>query len=84
MNGKRLNQGDTIGIISPSSPLEISEIENGIRFFNELGYDILEGEHIYEKYGYLAGRDFDRAQDLNNMTYNCITFNTKAKQLTFK
>jgi muramoyltetrapeptide carboxypeptidase len=70
MNGKRLNRGDTIGIISPSSPLEISEIENGIRFFNELGYDILEGEHIYEKYGYLAGSDFDRAQDLNNMFKN--------------
>lgn len=70
MKGKKLKSGNTIGIISPAGPLEKSEIEKGIGFFENLGYRILKGEHIYDRYGYLAGSDKDRAQDLNNMFRN--------------
>ncbi|MDV3428024.1 MAG: LD-carboxypeptidase, partial [Bacillota bacterium] len=70
MKGKNLKTGCTIGIISPASPLEKDEIEKGISFLKDLGYNVLEGDHIYDKYGYLAGRDIDRASDFNNMFKN--------------
>jgi len=70
LKGKKIKIGGTIGIISPSSPLEKDKIEKGISFFEDLGYNILEGDHIYEKYGYLAGSDKNRASDLNNMFNN--------------
>lgn len=70
MKGKKLKIGGTIGIISPASPLEKDKIEKGISFLKDLGYNILEGDHIYERQGYLAGSDKDRALDLNNMFKN--------------
>ncbi|MEY8762735.1 MULTISPECIES: S66 peptidase family protein [Clostridium] len=67
MIGKRLKKGDTIGIISPSGALEPEKIENSLKTLNDLGFNIKEGKHIYDRWGYLAGKDMDRAQDLMDM-----------------
>jgi len=67
MLGKRLNLGDTIGIISPSSPESLDSIKAGISALKSLGFNIKEGNHIYDKWGYLAGSDEARAKDLMDM-----------------
>jgi len=70
MLGKRLCHGDTIGLISPASPENIEAIEKGILFLKNQGFNVIEGTHIYDKWGYLAGKDTDRAADVMDMFKN--------------
>lgn len=65
--GKKLEKGDTIGIVSPSSNEEPKKIEESINFLKHLGFKVKNGRHIYDRWGYLAGKDKDRAQDLMDM-----------------
>ncbi|AAK78274.1 muramoyltetrapeptide carboxypeptidase [Clostridium acetobutylicum] len=67
MLGKKLKTGDTIGIISPSSPENPKSIEKAINFFENRGFKIKLGKHVYDKRGYLAGEDKDRANDIMDM-----------------
>ncbi|MBU3144592.1 LD-carboxypeptidase [Clostridium sp. CF012] len=67
MIGKRLCLGDTIGIISPASPENIEAIQKGILFLKNQGFNIKEGTHLYDNWGYLAGKDKDRAADVMEM-----------------
>jgi muramoyltetrapeptide carboxypeptidase len=67
MIAKKIKFGDTIGIIAPSSIENEESIKRGIDFFQKLGFKIKEGKHIYDKAGYLAGKDEDRAEDFMNM-----------------
>jgi len=63
-----LKKGDVIGIISPaSSPDDFSRIEKGIAYLESLGYKVKLGKHIYKRFGYLSARDWERAEDLNDM-----------------
>jgi len=64
---KHLNKGDTIGIVSPASPIEKDIVLKGIKIFKNLGFNIKLGDHVYDEYGYLSGKDIDRAKDLMNM-----------------
>ncbi|MCY6960636.1 S66 peptidase family protein [Clostridium brassicae] len=67
MIAKKLQIGDTIGLVSPASPEEFGSIKKGISFLKSLGFNVKEGKHIYDKLGYFAGNDKDRAEDLMNM-----------------
>ncbi|MBP2032282.1 muramoyltetrapeptide carboxypeptidase [Clostridium algifaecis] len=67
MLGKRLREGNTIGLISPSGPLDRETTKESIDFLKQLGFNIKEGKHIYDKWGYLAGKDKDRAYDFMDM-----------------
>ncbi|WP_010241602.1 S66 peptidase family protein [Clostridium arbusti] len=67
MIGERLCIGDTIGLICPSSAENAETIQNGIEFFKNQGFNIKEGKNIYKRFGYLAGTDRERADDINNM-----------------
>lgn len=64
---KKLRFGDTIGLISPAGPEKPEAIKNGIEFLKNLGFKVKEGTHIYDRWGYLAGSDNDRAHDLMTM-----------------
>ncbi|WP_291706687.1 LD-carboxypeptidase [Clostridium sp.] len=57
----------TIGIVAPSSPESKKYIDDKISSFEKLGFKIKKGKHLYDKLGYLAGNDEDRARDLNSM-----------------
>ncbi|MBC8060193.1 MAG: LD-carboxypeptidase [Clostridiaceae bacterium] len=70
MLGKRLCLGDTIGLISPASPENIESIQKGISFLKNQGFNIIEGTHLYDNWGYLAGKDKDRASDIMEMFKN--------------
>ncbi|MBV7275429.1 LD-carboxypeptidase [Clostridium sp. PL3] len=67
MLAKRLRKGDTIGLVSPAGPENADKIKKSIGYIKSLGFNIKEGKHIYDKIGYLAGKDTDRAKDLMDM-----------------
>lgn len=64
---KSLNNSATIGIVAPASPEPQESIDEKIEVFKKLGFKIKKGKHLYDSYGYLAGNDKDRAEDLNSM-----------------
>ncbi|MFH7026330.1 MAG: LD-carboxypeptidase [Heteroscytonema crispum UTEX LB 1556] len=63
----RLQVGDTIGLIAPASIVESQDIEQAKQSLELLGLKVKLGTHILDRYGYLAGKDSDRAKDINNM-----------------
>jgi len=64
----RLESGDVIGLVAPASPIEpVEKIQHAAAYLERLGYRIKFGAHIEKKYGYLAGTDEQRAEDLNQM-----------------
>lgn len=64
---EKLKTGDTIGIVSPAYAQDAKTIDEGISYLESLGYNIKKGKHIYNRLGYFAGTDEDRAQDLKDM-----------------
>ncbi|ALC87279.1 peptidase S66 [Bacillus sp. FJAT-22090] len=67
---KRLQKGDTIGIIAPSSPPNLKQLNNSLAFLDELGLSYQMGKSVENVYGYLAGNDEDRLEDLHEMFAN--------------
>lgn len=63
----RLQMGDTVGLIAPAGIVDSEDIEAAQRNFLDLGLKVKLGKHILNRYGYLAGKDSDRAADLNAM-----------------
>lgn len=63
----RLNKGDTIGVIAPASPPNKDNLKRSLSFLEELGLKVKMGDHVYDQYGYLAGKDEDRLADLHKM-----------------
>jgi len=63
----RLRPGDLIGVVAPASPMKHDRLENGIRYLENLGYKVKLGKRVYHEHGYLAGRDRERADDINKM-----------------
>ncbi len=67
---KALQPGSTIGIVSPSSPIDKSKLESGLAVIKARGYNVVIGNHVLDRHphnSYLAGRDEDRAADINEM-----------------
>ena len=64
----RLKAGDTLGLIHPSSAtFQRMELEIAIDNLKALGFKVKVGAHALDRYGYLAGRDVDRAADINTL-----------------
>ena len=59
-----LNPGDKIGLVSPSRFVTKSEITKGVEYLKSLGFEIVFGEHIFEKFRYMAGLPENRAEDI--------------------
>jgi len=73
LSGKRaalppLRPGDTVGLVAPSGFIGdrfgLQQVERTIR---AMGLKPKAGEHLLDRYGYLAGSDRDRAADLQAM-----------------
>lgn len=64
----RLKSGDTVGLICPAAPAynreEVKSIEESMQ---ALGLNIKYGKNFWNRYGYLAGTDEERAADVNAM-----------------
>ncbi|HEY9164589.1 MAG TPA: LD-carboxypeptidase [Candidatus Kryptonia bacterium] len=62
----RLKKGDLISVISPASPpKDSSKVQAGVRYFESLGYRVTISQNVFDSYGYLAGTDEERADDIN-------------------
>jgi muramoyltetrapeptide carboxypeptidase len=65
---KRLAPGDTLGLVLPASAELSSDV---IAFARDqlkaIGFNVVIGPHAYDRWGYLAGHDRDRADDINKM-----------------
>lgn len=64
---KRLELGDTIGVIAPASPAPPKVIRKSIQILQGFGYQVKLGRSVGLVYGYLAGDDETRAQDILDM-----------------
>src|SRR5262245_60996330 len=65
---KRLEKGQTIGIVAPASPCnEDKQIHFALETIESMGFRVKEGRHLFDRHGYFAGRDRDRAADINQM-----------------
>lgn len=66
----KLKRGDTVGIVSPSTPVgeEFAEqLEKGVAFWEFLGFNVLIGEHVRSAtLGYAASPE-EKAADINRM-----------------
>ena len=63
---RRLAPGDTIGLIDPASATFLrQDVEIVTEVLAALGFKVKRGVHLMDRYGYLAGRDADRAADVN-------------------
>ena len=67
IKGYRLEPNQTVGIIAPASPVNQSEISEGLRLLESFPLKIKHGEHIFDRLNYLAGSDNDRVSDLHRM-----------------
>lgn len=62
----RLGPGCRVALVAPAGPLgERDDLSRAIELCQALGYVPAPGEHVLERYGYLAGSDDLRAGDLN-------------------
>ena len=62
----RLRPGDTVGLFCPAAPAyDPQTVKIAQESLQALGFQTKIGPHVYDRYGYLAGRDADRAADLH-------------------
>jgi muramoyltetrapeptide carboxypeptidase len=64
---KRLNAGDTIGIVAPAGPFDRELFEQGIAVIQSMGFATKTDPRIFSQQGYLAGPDASRAAQFNAM-----------------
>ena len=68
---KRLQPGDTIGLVAPAGIIyDESEFEKMQIELADFGLRTVFGDHVRDRHGYFAGKDEDRASDLNTMFEN--------------
>ena len=67
---RTLRMGDTIGLIAPGSPFSEKVYKRAITHLESLGLKIKESKNLHKSYGYLAGKDEDRVNDIHQMFKN--------------
>jgi len=65
---RRLRPGDTVGVVAPSSMVaESMPVEIARESLEAMGLRVRMGAYTRARYGYLSGRDHERADDVNRM-----------------
>lgn len=63
-----LKPGDTVGLVMPATAIDTPEwITIAKEIAESLGYTVVLGKNVGNTYGYLAGTDRERAEDINEM-----------------
>ncbi|UUZ82906.1 LD-carboxypeptidase [Paenibacillus sp. P26] len=70
MKPPMLRRGDSVGIVTPGSPLDASIIDARIRFLENMGYPVVIGKYAYYYGGITAATAQRRAEDLMSMFSN--------------
>jgi muramoyltetrapeptide carboxypeptidase len=64
----RLRAGDTVGLVNPAgATFHKDDVSMASETLAALGLKMKTGEHLLDRYGYLAGSDKARASDINTM-----------------
>ncbi len=66
----RLELGDTIGMVAPSSPFDHQAFQLGIAVLEKKGFRVTVPDNLFSEKGYLAGSDKQRALQLNDSFAN--------------
>jgi muramoyltetrapeptide carboxypeptidase len=61
---RALEPGSTIGVCSPSGPVEADTLEVCSQIWHDAGYRVRIAPHAFERRGFLAGHDDERLADL--------------------
>ncbi|MFB9429358.1 S66 peptidase family protein [Streptoalloteichus tenebrarius] len=64
---RRLRPGQRVAVVAPAGPVEPELLERGVAILRSWGLEVVLGEHVLDRHpglDYLAGRDQDRAADL--------------------
>ncbi len=64
---KKLKEGDTIGLIAPGSPFTEEAYERALTNITKLGFKYKNANNLFLRYGYLAGDDKSRVEDIHQM-----------------
>jgi len=64
---KALKFGDTLGLVAPASFTSKEKVDKSIEIVKQMGFKVKIGKSLYERYGYLSGKDEIRAKDINEM-----------------
>ena len=67
VKGHRLEPNQKVGIISPASPVTISEIQKSLNLLESFPLKITFGRHVFGGMNYLAGSDHERLSDIHEM-----------------
>ena len=62
-----LRPGNTIGIAAPASPFDQQIFEQGVALLESMGYRVKIQDSLFNKQGYLAGPDAERAELLMHL-----------------
>ncbi|MYS23777.1 LD-carboxypeptidase [Streptomyces sp. SID4948] len=65
LRAPRLRPGDRVRVVSPSSPPRRADVERGVAALASWGLRVELGQHVFDQWGPMAGRDEDRLADLN-------------------
>ncbi len=60
-----LSPGDLIGVVAPASPFNEADFFRGIQVLKDMGFQMALRPHLFDRSGYLAGTDADRATQVN-------------------
>ena len=66
----RLRAGDTIGIVSPASPVAAfcsKRFARGVENLEKMGFSVRVAEHATARHGHTAGTIEDRVSDIHTM-----------------
>lgn len=64
----RLPHNARLGLVAPASPIyDPSDFDQMVESLTEIGYELVLGEHVKDRNGYLAGKDEDRVADIHAM-----------------
>ncbi len=64
---KRLIKGDLIGLVTPGSPIKKEQLDETIDKLESLGFRTYYRDSVLSEYGYFAGPDQERADELMYM-----------------
>ncbi len=67
---KRLKAGDTIGLITPSAPITRQQLDDTVEKLHKLGFKTFYRDTVLSQYGYFAGKDQERADEMMGMFSN--------------
>ncbi len=63
---KRLVEGQTVAVVAPASvTYESLQLQLALEALQAMGLKAKVGDHVMDRFGYLAGHDRDRAADIN-------------------